>query len=276
MCKFCKKVINKKWITLITLVTVIYCITASVKDADYATGLVSAFALAFVVAGLFIQRKELKLQRKELRNTRKELKGQKKETAKQNQILRIQQFENGFFLLKKELNDEYLFIKNKSQDRDIFELQHSEAIHNITFYEIEKSYYSTNSHILFRPFYRKLYILLKYTDESLLLPSKSYRYEYIKLVRESFSEYQLITLFYHIYAGIAANDEGVRYYESFKYLIEKYAFFKNLYKSKIITSFYENSPELGPKLIKADFYKSSAYDDTELLKEIEKEKISQQ
>ena len=76
----------------------------NIKDgAEFAAGLMSALALAFVVFSIFIQHEELVLQRSELENTRKELEGQKEEVKKQNKILKIQQFESTFFSVIKSL-----------------------------------------------------------------------------------------------------------------------------------------------------------------------------
>lgn len=279
MCKFCKNIKfptigerPKTWLVVIGIaVVLIYCFAAYFGGDDFAAGLVSALALAFVVAGLFIQREELILQRKELSNTRKELKGQKEEAAKQNQILRLRQFEYDFFNLKNDLDNELIRI-NIDCHNDIFEYCYLEQKNSEDYYMNKglkdylflygiKKYKKSVTYILFRIYFRKLYRFIKFIDESKLLTTDIEKYYYISLVRDSMSEYQLIVMFYHV--GSNCDD----YCEEFKLLIEKYEMFKHIKIEFLKKAYYDKRrTKISP-----NFYASNAFGDTALLTKIEAE-----
>lgn len=69
-------------------------------------------------------------------------------------------------------------------------------------------------------YFRHLYRVIKYIDESKVVAEDKQKYEYTCIVRASLSQYELIMLFYN-----CLSSNGV---EKFKPLIEKYAIFNNI------------------------------------------------
>lgn len=202
--------------------------------------LFSGLAFAGLIITLLYQREELKLQREELQETRKELK-------EQNKTMKRQRFENTFFNMLS-LQQEIIanlsvewkegewnglegqwkerVINNKG--REVFEKiyegnMQNKGIKRIVNQEIEN--YNKYRKLIsrFDHYFRHLYRIFKYIDESDLIDEKE-RYEYASIVRSQLSDYELVMLFYNC---LAQKDNG-KEENKFKPLIEKYAIFNNL------------------------------------------------
>ena len=88
-------------------------------------------------------------------------------------------------------------------------------------------------------YFRNLYRIVKYVNESPLLSDIHERYQYTSIVRGQLSRYEILWLFYN-----GLSDYGK---DKFKPLIEKYALLKNI------------RVELLVKIEDKDLYASSAY-----------------
>ena len=75
-------------------------------------------------------------------------------------------------------------------------------------------------------YFRMLYRIIKYVDESPIINNKQ-KYDYICILRATLSWYELLVLFYN---GISKNGKN-----RFKPLIEKYALFNNLQTEELAT-----------------------------------------
>lgn len=238
--------------------------------------LFSALAFAGVIFAIILQKKELQLQREELKQTREELEGQKHEFEQQNETLKRQRFENTFFnmlSLQQEIVNSLSYVEEHKLiniralvkgekepevvriGRDLFRYLYIDAV--ILYEDNGKSnkanglkkvliaqdvdiYSSISMTSNFDHYFRHLYRIVKFVNESPLLPN-SYedRYQYISMVRAQLSRYELVWLFYN-----CLSDNGK---DKFKPLIEKYALLKNL------------RFDLLAKLEHKDLYTSSAY-----------------
>ncbi len=226
-------------------------------SAGAINALFSALAFFGVLWAIFLQREELQLQRKELEMTREELKGQKMEFEAQNETLRRQRFENTFFnmlssqqdiiegialhltksnQINKNVPDEHFSYSG----RDVFVSYYEQG--NMTYFNSEQernitieggmkqaifnagidAYRYSKSISCFDHYFRHLYRIIKFVDESMLLPNSfEERYHYVAIVRAHLSDYELVWLFYN---GIARKGGD----NQFKALIEKYALLKNM------------------------------------------------
>lgn len=197
--------------------------------------LFSALAFAAIIYTIFLQRKELALQRQELAFTRVELEGQKLQLVAQNEVLRIQNFENTFFQLIKLLNDIISSIDlqdsggNVTSGRDCF---------NAFFTRLKVSYVKAKrdnpqvdeqqvATIAYENFYKRhqgeiahyfrtLYNIIKFVHGSEIKNKKFYT----NLVRAQLSNQELLILFYNCATPLGS--------EKFKPLIENYALLKML------------------------------------------------
>lgn len=105
---------------------------------------------------------------------------------------------------------------------------------------IHDLYIMYDNQTLFDHYFRHLYHIIKFVNETPLLPdSFEDRYQYTTMVRAQLSKYELVWLFYN-----CLSDNGK---DKFKPLIEKYALLKNL------------RFDLLAKLEHKDLYTSSAY-----------------
>lgn len=111
--------------------------------------LFSGLAFGGVIITLILQRKELKLQREELEATREELKGQKEQMKKQNETLALQQFENTFFNLLKNLEEKkkLIFIHGQTGETAIENIygQMKNVIHDESTEEEAKYFWKKTS-----------------------------------------------------------------------------------------------------------------------------------
>lgn len=210
--------------------------------------LFSGLAFAGLITTLLYQRDELKLQRKELSLTRQELNAQKLEFQEQNKTFKCQRFENTFFnmlSLQQEIisslflecskfNEANNFFGNckiiECKGRDAFRIIYLEAQikdANNNYYEGLHEYLKNiniddcfnDNIVIFNHYFRNLYQLYKLVDTSELITDNK-RYDYVQIISNLLSEYELVMLFYYC---LATNDQ-----EDFKSLIEKYSIFNNL------------------------------------------------
>ena len=201
----------------------------NIKDgAEFAAGLMSALALAFVVFSIFIQHEELILQRYELENTRKELEGQKEEVKKQNKILKIQQFESTFFQLLKVYTDK---INKIEIDVGTQKYASTDAMmRNFKFVSLnlhrmfENPSYDKqaflkdfqNQSFLYREEFKSLYSLLYYVSVTNFL-SELDKKTYINILTNQLSLVEKAWLFFFAFDN-----------NKLKPLIEKYGIFKEI------------------------------------------------
>ena len=211
--------------------------------------LFSGLAFAGLIVTLMMQHEELGLQRKEIAQTNKELAAQQKEFEEQTKTMKIQRFESTLFnmltIQQNILNSlfyqtsEHNNIQETINGRKLFDFFYNEkyiiiiqpklickeiGIKNIIKRYNEHTFYELVDNIsIFDNYFRHLYRIFKYIDQSPLIEKKD-RYEYTCIVRAQLSDYELVMLFYN---ALNVNDNGEY---KFKKLIEKYAIFNNLRK----------------------------------------------
>ncbi len=197
--------------------------------------LFSGLAFASLVYTIFLQKRELELQRQELALTRAELEGQKLQLIKQDEVLRLQNFENTFFQLLKLLNDIINSIDRHNRDgdvtrgRDCFNSfyqhlrdyythvkrqkeSHDELLHiRHSYAQFYEDYQSELGH-----YFRTLYNIIKFVRNS-DIPNKTF---YTYLVRAQLSSQELLLLFYNALSNLGS--------EKFKPLIEEFALLKTV------------------------------------------------
>lgn len=202
--------------------------------------LFSGLAFAGMIITLILQRKEFALQREELSNSIKALEGQKQELQQQKEVMKMQQkvanvqcFENGFFHLISQHYEIVKTIKFYKNDR-IFVGE--EAISSIVFQIYSKQnlkpddkqflenrgesndpFSELKSSDLY-VFFRHIYHILKFVDESKLIENED-RCKYADLLRSNLSDDDLQLIFLN---------ELYPQYRKFKLLIEKYAFLQDI------------------------------------------------
>lgn len=205
--------------------------------------LFSGLAFAGLIVTLIMQKEELGMQREELNDAKQELRQQSIEFKKQNKTLNLQRFENTFFNM---LNLQETITRNLNYDcsdgGDPFEcdgrmvfnkfytykmLDFEENIRGIGMYLQRKGLhqYSRVPDIeVFDHYFRHLYRIFKFVNESPLIETEEERYDYACIVRSQLSEYELLMLFYN-----SLQEENAK----FKILIEKFAVFNNLRREKL-------------------------------------------
>lgn len=205
--------------------------------------LFSGLAFAGLIVTLIMQKDELSMQREELDEAKQELRQQSIEFKKQNKTLKLQRFESTFFNM---LNLQETITRNLHYDcsdgGDSFEcdgrmvfnkfytykmLDFEENIRGIGMYLQRKGLhqYSRVPDIeVFDHYFRHLYRIFKFVNESPLIDTEEERYDYACIVRSQLSEYELLMLFYN-----SLQEENVK----FKTLIEKFAVFNNIRMEKL-------------------------------------------
>lgn len=208
--------------------------------------LFNGLAFAGIICTIILQRKDLDLQRQELKLTREEIKGQKLAAQKQNELFDKQRFENTFFNLLHSyssftetfqfnyyltrhigmqafgfmldcLNNNFWLDINRFDDLFQNLKSKDEEIGREMYSDFSNRYPSLGS------YYRLLFRIIKFIDESELNDCE--KYQYVSFLRSQLSDSQLILLFYNCTLGY-----GV---DKFKPLVEKWVFFKNLPKERI-------------------------------------------
>lgn len=207
--------------------------------------LFSGLAFAGLIVTLILQRKDLNLQRESIQQTNEQLGIQAREFEIQNQMAKQEQFRNTFFELLRmlqtiiaelKLNVEELHgNKRLVQGKNIFEVLFIErdfmyiSESHQRFYSIaqkardENDYeYISNPRIfsfLFH-YFRFVYRIIKYVDETDVLNSIEERYQYVAFLRSTLSNYEVAAIFYNC---LSSNGK-----KKFKPLVEKYALFDNI------------------------------------------------
>jgi hypothetical protein len=207
--------------------------------------LFSGLAFAGLIITLIMQHEELKLQRQELKQTNEELEGQKKEFEEQNKTLKVQRFENTLFNMlsqQQEITNNLNISGNEITGRNVFRYFYKEASFQakdayVSFTTMGivglirgtnniHSYSSTHGIELFDHYFRHLYRIFKYINDSKLIDVND-KYEYASIVRAQLSEYELLMLFYN---ALNVKEDGIY---KFKSLIETYALLNNIRKKEL-------------------------------------------
>ena len=103
-------------------------------------------------------------------------------------------------------------LKKTSGNRDVFTTQGLHQYSRVPDIEV------------FDHYFRHLYRIFKFVNESPLIETEEERYDYACIVRSQLSEYELLMLFYN-----SLQEENVK----FKTLIEKFAVFNNIRMEKL-------------------------------------------
>jgi len=222
--------------------------------------LISAFAFAGMIVAFILKRYELKLQRKEL-------KAQRKEFEQQNSTLALQRFENTFFnmmeLQQQIVNDLSISDYDKVWTQELADTGmngHEEIVNtsytgrqfiSYVFHHTEsdiktrkiqhlglsvelargglKSYENSSYRSLLDHYFRHLYTILKFINESQDIPTFKDKYRYATFLRSTLSRYELVLLYYNGLSSVGN--------EKLKPLIEKYCMLKNLDQNLLILSY---------------------------------------
>ena len=231
--------------------------------------LVSALAFAGVIVTFYLQRHELKLQHQEL-------KAQREEFEQQNKTMKLQRFENTFFnmmqLQQQIVNDLHLQVTYSTARRGNLmvegptvtkELNGREVIRHI--YDNVRqfvsnsglgSYKNVNNRDLLDHYFRHLYTILRFVDESdVYVPEKDengepkydpqkeweLKYRYTTILRATLSRYEMLILYYN---GLSEFGR-----QKLKPLIEKYALLDNIDRWHLVPSReYKDTLGLNPAL----------------------------
>lgn len=200
---------------------------------------------------LDMQKDQLEMQRKELRNSIEEMKAQRMEFEDQNKTLKVQRFENTFFQMVNLHHDIVNAMSARSggvgaemTGRKSFEALYTalEAryrglINNSSQYENYKNksfsdqiqilwngFYSNNENVLGH-YFRNLYRIIKYIDETNLIDSFDEKKVYIGIIRAQLSSTELRFLLHN-----SLGSHG----EKFLILMYKYDLLDNLNINKLI------------------------------------------
>lgn len=213
--------------------------------------LFSGLAFAGLIVTLIMQHEELSLQREELAQTNDELAAQREEFTAQTKTMKIQRFENTLFNMLSlqqglvnsleyipqdgadptpESKGKYVFDVFYNTKITRFQYCHEEQIRGIKGLIQAENDIQAYRHVreisIFDSYFRHLYRIFKYIDESQLIDDTE-RYSYSCIVRAQLSDYELLLLFYN---SLTIDDNGVL---KFKHLIEKYAIFNNIRESML-------------------------------------------
>lgn len=213
--------------------------------------LFSGLAFAGLIITLIMQHEELGLQREELAQTNDELAAQREEFAAQTKTMKIQRFENTLFnmlsLQQGIINSldyipqDYADPNPESRGKYVFDVFYNKKITRFQYGNERQimgikgliqaendihAYRRVSEISIFDSYFRHLYRIFKYIDESQLIDDTE-RYSYSCIVRAQLSEYELLLLFYN---ALTIDDNGIY---KFKNLIEKYAIFNNIRESML-------------------------------------------
>lgn len=193
---------------------------------------------------LKLQRQDLKLQRKELELTRKEMEEQTAEYEKQNETLKIQRFENTFFNMLSQFQEvvnnlkvskefyggegrdcfEKTYMKNEQIEQSFNDFAHL-SMYTIIFRNGIEGYKKSEVPKYFDHYFRLLYRILKFVNDSKVISDFDEKYEYTAMLRAMLSRYELVWLYYN----------GLSYgAHKLKPLIERYAMLNNLRKELLV------------------------------------------
>ncbi len=234
----------------LTIIVLPICFPDIVKRGQFGdsfgfiNALFAGLAFAGVIWAIMLQKKELALQRKELKETREEIRGQKEQLQAQNQTLQKQNFETSFFQLLGIHNDivNSMAIRGKSDGeclgRDCFDhmlKKIKNAFQHEDFYgasmgwnepKMRKRFnaiYESEFFAEYQPYvgyyFRHLYNVVKFVDESDFPIDTKDKKAYTNFIRAQLSSNELGVLFYN-----CLSDRGAK----FKCLVEKYALLEDM------------------------------------------------
>lgn len=208
--------------------------------------LFSGLAFAGLIVTLIMQHEELGLQRNELAQTNDELAAQREEFVAQTKTMKIQRFENTLFnmlSLQQGIVNSLDYIPQdgadpnlESRGKYVFDVFYNKKITKFQYGNEQQimgikgliqaendiqAYRRVSEISIFDSYFRHLYRIFKYIDESQLIDDTE-RYSYSCIVRAQLSDYELLLLFYN---ALTIDDNGIY---KFKNLIEKYAIFNNI------------------------------------------------
>ena len=214
--------------------------------------LFSGLAFAGLIVTLILQRKDLNLQRESIQQTNEQLGIQAREFEIQNKMAKQEQFRNTFFeLLRmlqtiveelklnvKEVYGSSFTFTGKGVFEELFrERKHRQIVYiDLPLYSIsEKARDHSDYEYISRSdlfsflfhYFRFVYRIIKYVDETDVLNSTEERYQYVAFLRSTLSNYEVAAIFYNC---LSRNGR-----EKFKPLVEKYALFDNI-DAKILGS----------------------------------------
>lgn len=207
--------------------------------------LFSGLAFAGLIVTLILQRKDLNLQRESIQQTNEQLGIQAREFEIQNKMAKQEQFRNTFFELLRMLQTIVSEMKVNVEESDgnirlvqgkkIFEELFSERdfkyineSHARIFSIAQKARYKNDYEYISNPirfsflfhYFRFVYRIIKYVDETDVLNTIEERYQYVAFLRSTLSNYEVAAIFYNC---LSRNGR-----EKFKPLVEKYALFDNI------------------------------------------------
>lgn len=187
---------------------------------------------------LALQRDDLRLQREELALTRHEMEEQTAEFEKQNETLKIQRFENTFFNMLSQFQEvvNNLKVSKKfygGEGRDCFEKSYAKneqieqsfndfahlSMSSIILRDGINGYKRSETPKYFDHYFRLLYRILKFVNDSKVITDFDEKYEYTAMLRAMLSRYELVWLYYN---GLSYGTQKL------KPLIERYAMLNNL------------------------------------------------
>lgn len=214
--------------------------------------LFSGLAFAGLIYTIILQKDELSLQREELKQTREEMKQQTMQFEEQNKIIQIQRFETTFFNMMQYLQDitqgltitlnkaiikitpdpsgkRYRVPDTESivfSGKQVFEETYRNGVNlkNLIQSKGINGYNESSAVSLYDHYFRYIYRIMKFVDNSFLEYKDCYKY--MAILRSQLSRYELVWLYYN-----GLSDYGK---EKMKPLMEKYAMLKNLRKELII------------------------------------------
>lgn len=207
--------------------------------------LFSGLAFAGLIVTLILQRKDLNLQRESIQQTNDQLGIQAREFEIQNIMAKQEQFRNTFFELLRMLQTIVAELKVDVEEMDKnIRLVQGKNIFEELFIERDFSYIG-GSHVRFfsitqkardendyeyisNPkifsflfhYFRFVYRIIKYVDETDVLKSTEEKYQYVAFLRSTLSNYEVAAIFYNC---LSHNGK-----DKFKPLVEKYALFDNI------------------------------------------------
>lgn len=213
--------------------------------------LFSGLAFAGLVITIMQQRHDLLLQRNAIEQTNKEMQQQTKEFDTQNGTLQRQQFDNTYFELLHmlqtivddlTLNVEYSQYVDDDQHKKSFTCKGRNVFQELfteRFYKVvagssnqlkslkdeisqkgaDATFARDELKFLYH-YFRFVYRIIKYVDESTFLKNYNEKYSYVSFLRSTLSNYEIAVLFYNC---LTKNGR-----EKFKPLIERYALFNNI------------------------------------------------
>lgn len=207
--------------------------------------LFSGLAFAGLIVTLILQRKDLNLQRESIQQTNEQLGIQAREFEIQNKMAKQEQFRNTFFELLRMLQTIVSEMKVNVEESDgKIRLVQGKKIFEELFTERDFMYYNESQARIFSiaqkarnkndyeyisdpkifsflfHYFRFVYRIIKYVDETDVLNSIEERYQYVAFLRSTLSNYEVAAIFYNC---LSRNGR-----EKFKPLVEKYALFDNI------------------------------------------------